>query len=195
MHDIAPFHRWQQAYLAHEDERSPFFGQKKDRMYYTCAVYNYYIHPDWDEFGSSTLYMKVLYVHYDYGFAIMELIGEWNDCLHNDIMYLKRRVIEPMIAEGIYKFVLICENVLNFHGSDDCYYEEWYEEAVEEGGWICCINTLPHVAEEMADTRLQFFVHFGEAFNDIAWRPQKPHWLLNTVEQRIFQGSRQLRSG
>lgn len=195
MHDIAPFHRWQEAYIADEDERSPFFHQEKDRMYYTHAVYNYYIHPDWDAFGSSTLYMKVLYADYDEGFVIMELIGEWNDCLHNDVMYLKRKVVDLMIPEGIHKFILICENVLNFHGSDDCYYEEWQEEAMEEGGWICFVNTLQHVAEEMEDTRLQFFVYFGENFNDIEWRRQKPKWLMQTVEARVFRGMGQLRSG
>ncbi len=195
MHDIAPYHRWQQAYLADEDERSPFFRQEKDRNYYTHAIYNYYIHPDWDEFGSSTLYMKVLYADYTEGYVIMELIGEWNDCLHNDVMYLKRKVVDLILPEGIHKFILICENVLNFHGSDDCYYEEWQEEALEEGGWVCFINTLAHVAEEMEDTRLQFFVHFGEAFNDIEWRPQKPKWLYKTVEARVLRGVRQLRSG
>jgi len=195
MHDLAPFHRWQPAYLAEEDERSPFFRQEKDRMYYSQAIYNYYIHPDWDAFGSSTLYMKVLYADYLEGFVIIELIGEWNDCLHNDIMYLKRRVVDYMMPEGIHKYILICENVLNFHGSDDCYYEEWQEEALEEGGWICCINTLKHVAEEMEGTRLQYFMHFGESFNGVEWRMQKPKWVFKAVEALVYRGSGQLRCG
>jgi hypothetical protein len=60
------------------------------------------------------------------------MLGEWNDCLQNDVMFLKREVIDPMLQEGINRFVLVCENVLNFHGSDDSYYEEWFEDIIED---------------------------------------------------------------
>jgi len=124
-------------------------------------------------------------VDYDDGYAVLELIGEWNDCLHNDIMYLKREVLEPMIEEGIFRFVLICENVLNFHGSDDCYYEEWYEDIRDEDGWICFVNALQHVEEEMRLTRLQSYIHFGSPFNQINWRPQKPRLLFQMIEKML----------
>ena len=42
--------------------------------------------------------------------------------------------------EGINKFILIAENVLNFHSGDRDYYEEWYEEITDENGWIVCLN-------------------------------------------------------
>jgi len=29
---------------------------------------------------------------------------------------------------GDIQFILIGENVLNFHSSDDCYYEEWFQD-------------------------------------------------------------------
>ena len=61
-----------------------------------------------------TLYLKVLYADYLRGFAIIEFIGEWNDCLYNDIMYLKRELIDDMIRNGIHHFILIGENILNF---------------------------------------------------------------------------------
>ncbi len=61
---------------------------------------------------------------------MLEFIGEWNDCLFNDIMLLKREVIDPLTAAGVSKFVLIGENVLNFHHSDDAYYEEWFDEVL-----------------------------------------------------------------
>lgn len=185
MHDIEPFFNWRDDYAAEEDDRSPFYGRTYDEFYFTHKVYNYFIHPQWDEFGSATLYLKVLYVDYDDGYAILELIGEWNDCLHNDIMYLKREVLEPMIEEGIFRFVLICENVLNFHGSDDCYYEEWYEDIQEEDGWICFLNTLPHVEEEMRLTRLQSYVRFGGPFHQVNWRPQKPRLLFQMIEKML----------
>ena len=126
MQDIEPFYNWSGYYSAAQDERSPFYGTEYSEFEYTNTVYNYYIHPQWDQFGSNTLYLKILFAEYERGFAIIELIGEWNDALYNDIMFLKRDVIESMLGEGINKFILIGENVLNFHGSDDCYYEEWF---------------------------------------------------------------------
>lgn len=123
-------------YTAEEDERSPFFGQEHSE--FDHAVYDHIVHPQWDAFGSSTLYLKLLFVDYDGGFAIIELIGEWNDLLHNDIMFLKRDFVEPLMGHGISRFILIGENVLNFHASDEEYYNEWYEEAADGDGWIAC---------------------------------------------------------
>lgn len=185
MHDIEPFYQWRDKYVASEDERSPFFGRVYDEFRFTKKVYNYFIHPQWDEFGSSTLYTKIIYADYEEGYAILEMIGEWNDCLSNDVMFLKREVADPLMEYGIHKFILICENVLNFHGSDDCYYEEWYEDVREEEGWICMINTLDHVSEEMKNTQLQYQVNFGEEFNDINWRPVKPKIFVKAIDALV----------
>ncbi|MCG8328887.1 MAG: hypothetical protein MI974_14440 [Chitinophagales bacterium] len=185
MHDIEPYYRWREHYVAAEDEHSPFYGRIYDEFRFSNKVYNYYIHPQWDEFGSATLYLKVLYADYYDGYAIIELIGEWNDCLSNDIMFLKRDLIDEMIRQGIHKYILICENVLNFHGSDDCYYEEWYEDVNEEGGWICLLNTLNHVNDEMRDTQLQQYISFGEPFNEVNWRPHKPKVIFKAIEAMV----------
>ncbi|MBX2870908.1 MAG: hypothetical protein KTR30_02380 [Saprospiraceae bacterium] len=187
MHDIEPYFQWRDRYVAAEDPDSPFFGRVYNEFQFTQKVYNYFIHPQWDAFGSATLYLKVLYVDYIEGMAIIELIGEWNDCLHNDIMHLKREVIDNLLQHEIYKYILICENVMNFHGSDDSYYEEWYEDIKEEDGWICCLNTLQHVEDEMLVTRLQSYVNFGGIFNDINWRPQKPMIIYKAIEG-LLQG-------
>ena len=124
MQDIEPFYHWRGYYESEKDKRSPFYGRTYNEFYYTKKIYNYFIHPQWDNFGSPTLYMKVLFADYEEGFAIFEFIGEWNDCVTNDIMFLKRDVIDPLLDEGISKFLIICENVLNFHGDADDYYEE-----------------------------------------------------------------------
>src|SRR5262245_52199155 len=134
MHNLEPYFNWRHRYTAEEDDRSPFFGTEHSEFEFTHAVYDHAIHPQWYEFGSQTLYMKELFADYDEGYVVIELIGEWNDLLNNDIMFLKRDVIEPMMAEGLNKFILIGENVLNFHTSDDCYYEEWWQEADDAGG-------------------------------------------------------------
>ena len=185
MHTIEPHYQWRDHYIASEDERSPFYGRVYDEFRFTQKIYNYFIHPQWDAFGSATLYMKIIFVDYEDGFAIIELIGEWNDCLTNDVMFLKREIADQLMLHGINKFILIAENVLNFHGSDDCYYEEWYDDIKDEGGWICFINILDHVEEEMRDTNLHFYVNFGEIFNDINWRPHKPKMVFKAIEAAL----------
>ena len=192
MHDIEPFTRWRDEYIAAEDRRSPFFGTRNSLTRYTHKIYNYYIHPQWDSFGSNTLYAKLLFADYSQGYAIIELIGEWNDCLYNDIMYLKRYVADPLIAQGIVRFILLCEQVLNFHGDDDAYYEEWYDDVKDEDGWVVCLNTLNHVVEEMQSTRLQYYLHFGKLFNDINWRPHKPDRIYEAIEGLVQRGQRRL---
>ena len=133
----------------------------------------------------QTLYTKVLFLDYEEGYAILEFIGEWNDAIQNDIMLLKRNLIEVLMDHHIYKFILVCENVLNFHGSDDCYYEEWGEDCREEGGWICLLNTLEHVEEEMKQMRLQYHINFGKYYNNVNWRPHQPQNLFKAIEAMV----------
>ena len=114
MHNIEPFYNWRHLYISEEDERSPFFGRQYSEFEFTHTIYNYYIHPQWDEFGSRTLYLKVLLADYEEKFVIMELIGEWNDAIENDIMNLKRDVADKFIYEGISKFILITEKRTQF---------------------------------------------------------------------------------
>ena len=172
MQDIEPYYNWRELYIAAEDEYSPFHGVVNDEQQYNNTIYNFYIHPEWDHFGSNTLYLKLLYTDYERGFLIIELIGEWNDALYNDIMFLKREFIEPMIANGIKKFILIGENVLNFHASDDCYYEEWFQEV--EDGWITTINFRPHVLSEFSKFNLDYYLIFGGELDEFNWRGLHP---------------------
>lgn len=185
MHDIEPFWNWRHKYTAEEDERSPFFGTEHSEIYFTQAVYDHLIHPQWDAFGSSTLYMKVLYADYDEGFAIIELIGEWNDLLHNDVMFLKRNIIENLMAHGIGRFILIGENVLNFHHSDDEYYAEWFEEASEADGWIALLNFRPHVIEDLQHANIDQYFLLGGQLNDMRWRTYSPEELCERVDALV----------
>jgi imidazoleglycerol phosphate synthase glutamine amidotransferase subunit HisH len=52
MHDIEPHFGWRHLYIAAEDPHSPFYRRKYSEFYFTNTVYNYYIHPQWDEFGT-----------------------------------------------------------------------------------------------------------------------------------------------
>ncbi len=180
MHTIEPYYNWRKYYRAEADQKSPFFGRKYSEFFFTNSVYNYYIHPQWDDFGSETLFLKIIYTDYLKGFSIIELIGEWNDCLFNDIMFLKRNVIEVLIKNGINKFILIGENVYNFHFFDSSYYEEWYDEI--EDGWILAMNFQNHVRDELIREGLGDYIIMGghfDAFDD--WRSYKPQKLYGRI--------------
>ena len=179
MHSIEPYYNWRNYYIAAEDSRSPFFGAVNSEFEFTHSIYNYLIHPQWDSFGSDTLYLKVLFVDYKLGFTVIELIGEWNDLLYNDIMFLKREVIEAMMDEGINKFILIGENVLNFHGSDKDYYQEWFEEA--EDGWIACVNFRQHVLKEITAIHIDYYLAIGGRLDNINWRILSPGHLFQLI--------------
>lgn len=187
MHDIEPYYQWRDYYVAAEDKSSPFFGRKYSEMEFTHRIYNYVIHPHWDFFGSSTLYCKVLFADYEKQFAVIEFIGEWNDAVHNDIMELKRGLIDPMVHHGIIKFILIGENVLNFHASDDLYYEEWFDDIKEEGGWIAALNFREHILHEMRQTGIHYYLNFGEVLNEVLWRKFKPADMLPMVESLLVR--------
>lgn len=179
MHELEPFYAWRNLYASEEDQLSPFYGREYSEFFFTKKIYNYLIHPQWDDFGSETLYLKVLFADYTQGFTVIEFIGEWNDAINNDIMFLKRDVIENMLGEGINKFIIIGENVLNYHASDDCYYEEWFQE-VEEG-WIVGLNFQEHVIREFTRNNIDFYIGFGGEFDTFPWRTFTPQQLFERI--------------
>lgn len=179
MHEIEPFWSWRQYYTAEDDELSPFYGREYSEFEFTDRIYNHVIHPQWDHIGSETLFVKLLYADYDEGAAVLELMGEWNDCLHNDVMHLKRNVADNLMRRGITKFILIGENVVNFHASDDSYYEEWFDE-VEEG-WIALLNFHEHVMREFADFNIDSYFLSGGELEMTDWRTVNPETLINKI--------------
>ena len=100
--------------MASEDEFSPFYATQYSEFEFDKQVYNYLLHPQWDAFGSPTLYMKVLFADYGREYAIIEFIGEWNDAINNDVMLLKREILELMVDNGIKYFILIGEKCIEF---------------------------------------------------------------------------------
>ncbi len=183
MHQIEPYYRWLKYYDPSNDEQSPFFGKEYNYDLYSETIYGYYIDPGWDFFGSETLYIKVLYAQYEEGYVIIELLGEWNDAINNDIMHFKRNIIEHFLDLGVNKFVLIGENILNFHGSDDCYYEEWFDE-VEEG-WIVALNFRDFVEEEMAVYQIDNYINFGGELQVMNWRTMLPTTLFSVIDKLL----------
>ncbi len=188
MYEIEPFPFWREYYIAANDSLSPFYRRTYSEFEFSHRIYNYYIHPQWDFFGSSTLYCKLIFCDYETGFAIIEFLGEWNDALHNDIMELKRGLIDDLISNGISKFLLIGENVLNFHASDELYYEEWKEEIAEANGWIVGVNFRKHVVDEMRSTNIHHYIDMGDYYDNMEWRKHKPNHLLLFLNDFVMRG-------
>lgn len=184
MHEIEPFFNWRHIYTSEEDQQSPFYGRTYSEFEYSQTVYNYYIHPQWDDFGSRTLYLKIIYTDYELGFAIIEMIGEWNDAIENDIMTLKRDLIDLMLEQKIQKYILITENVLNFHSSDKEYYQEWFEEVTDENGWIVSLNMPEATQQDFRKKKLNYYIELMEIDN---WRTYKPHHLFKKIDDILMK--------
>lgn len=185
MHNIEPYYNWLRYYDSSADELSPFFNKTYNHDLYSETIYGYYIDPAWDNIGSETLFIKILFADYANGYVVIEFIGEWNDAINNDIMTLKRNIIELLSQEGINKFILIGEHVLNFHGSDDSYYEEWFEEV--EDGWIAGVNFPDFIIDEMQRYRLDQYLNMGGTLQIEKWRTLHPDRfceLVNSLIQR-----------
>lgn len=192
MHKILPYERWNQYYNSSYDERSPFAGKEYNYDLYSDNIYGYYIDPAWDYIGSETLYIKIIYANYEVGFAVIEMLGEWNDAINNDIMQFKRNILEHMMDFGINKFALIGESVMNFHGSDDCYYEEWFEEVEETDpgagqGWIAGINFHEHVENEMKKFNIDNYINMSGSLSIDKWRTLTPIKFYELLEGLIMR--------
>jgi hypothetical protein len=139
--------------------------------------------PQWDHFGSQTLFLKILYVDYSDRVAVIEMIGEWNDAIENDIMHLKNEVIDTLIDLEINKFIIIGENVLNFHYSDECYYEEWFDEIND--GWIAMVNFHEHVFKEFQSIGLDQYLISGGELDEMEWRNYTPMQFFNKISSIV----------
>ncbi len=183
MHDLAPHDRWLSMYQSQEDSHSPFYGHSYHESQCRYTVYNHYIHPQWDAFGSETLYLKILFADYQQGFACIELLGEWNDLLGNDCMFLKREVAEPLMEAGIRYFIFLGDYVMDFHAGELDYYEEWTDEL--EDGWLALIAFRSHVLQEMKRFGVADYFLFSPEADLIPWRTLKPQILFETTRRLL----------
>jgi hypothetical protein len=192
MHDIEPYANWLKYYNPSLDKKSPFYGKEYNLEQYSDTIYGYYIDPAWDFMGSETLYIKILYTDYRAGYTVIEFIGEWNDTINNDVMHLKRNIIDEQLAAGINKFILIGENIMNFHGSDDSYYEEWFDEVedTETGpdklpGWIAAVSFPDFIQLELRKYHVDQYIKMGGTLQIANWRTMHPQAFCETVNALI----------
>jgi hypothetical protein len=183
MHTIEPYYNWRHLYIASEDPQSPMYGYFNSEVEFTDRIFNHVVHPQWDNIGCETLVLKILFVDYSAGYCVIEFLGEWNDAVHNDVMRVKRDIVDEMVPLGIDKFILIGENILNFHADITDYYEEWLEEV--PNGWMTFLNLRSHVVDELNSYGLdQFFVLGGE-LDQWNWRTKKPEQLYNKLTEVV----------
>jgi hypothetical protein len=102
-------------------------------------------------------------------------------------MLLKRNIVEHLQAHGIHKFILIGENVLNFHTSDEEYYSEWFEETSDAGGWIALLNFRPHVLEDFQRANIDQYFLLGGQLNAFKWRTYEPETLFEQVDALVLK--------
>jgi hypothetical protein len=75
--------------------------------------------------------------------------------------------------------VIIAENVLNFHSSDDSYYEDWYERLTDEDGWVAIVN-MP--AQSQHDFKRSHIDRYIQLVDLDLWRTQKPEFIITRIE-------------
>lgn len=183
LHDIEPFYGWLAYYHHEEDKRSPFHDVQHNQFYYDRSINRIPAHPLWDQVGSESLLVKILYADYHEGYAVIELFGEWNDLFENDYKLLAENCLTYLIDEGINRFILVCENVFNIYLESDDYYEALQEELGD--GWICLLRPRERVYEEMEEYQIAPYFFHSPVLDDLNWRTIKPPKLYEAVKTRM----------
>jgi len=181
--EVEPFYGWLDYYSAERDQRSPFHGVEPSLFEYNRAIYNMPAHPLWDDIESDGLLVKILFAHYKAGFAIVELMGEWNDLHQNDFKLLCENCLTYLVDNGINRIILIAENVFNVWPGTDDYYEAFNEEL--EDGWLFLLRPRDHVRAEFQKYRLAPYLYWNDAIDALHWRKTKPWDLYRAVYEHI----------
>jgi len=99
-------------------------------------------------------------------------------------MTLRRDVTDILFADGISKFIFIAENVLNFHSSDDSYYEEWREQLEDSGGWVVILDMPPQSQYDFKQARLTNYI---ELLDFPQWRTLKPEIIFQQIDNLMIR--------
>lgn len=183
LRDIEPFYGWLGIYNHEIDERSPYHGIEHNQFYYDRSINTIPAHPLWDEIGSESLLIKILFADYEQGFAIIELFGEWNDLFENDFKLLAENCFTYLIDHGIQKFILVCENVFHIYLDTDDYYQALAEEL--EDGWICTLRLRDEIQEEIEQYGISGYFYWSPLLDELPWRRLKPYQIYQLVENRM----------
>lgn len=100
-------------------------------------------------------------------------------------MHLKRTLIDPLLQAGITKFILLADNLLQFHGGETDYYEEWLEEV--EDGWIAALNVRPFILAEFERYKIDYYVNCGGTLTLSNWRTHPPFKVAELVDLLLIR--------
>ncbi|MEM6631489.1 MAG: hypothetical protein AAF694_17540 [Bacteroidota bacterium] len=184
LHHIEPFYGWLNRYNHEADPRSPFHKVEHNLFYFDRSINRIPAHPLWDEIGSESLLVKILYADYSEGFAIIELFGEWNDLFENDFKLLAENCLTYLIDHGITRFILVCENVFHIYPDSDDYYQALQEELGFEG-WMCTLRPRDEVWSEMLQYGIDSYFYRSPLLDEVPWRKIPPLQLYRMVEDRM----------
>ena len=96
---------------------------------------------------------------------------------------IEKRCHRSTDSNGYQKVYFDRGECINFHSSDDCYYEEWIDDI--ENGWVACINFHEHVLFELNAVGIdQYFIYGGE-MEELDWRTYLPHQLYQKVHSIV----------
>ncbi len=182
---IEPFNGWWHLYNHELDKRSPFHGVEHSLFEYNRHIYTFEANPLWDTIESENLLVKILFADYESGYAIIELLGEWNDLQLNDFRLLREHCLDLMFECGITQFILVCENVFNAYLGPDDYYEEFFDYI--EDGWLVLFRAREAVLAEFSRYGLDRYVFWSPQLEMMNWRKLKPDQLHEVVQQSINQ--------
>jgi MFS superfamily sulfate permease-like transporter len=97
---------------------------------------------------------------------------------------MRRDVTDDMYKQGITKFIIIAENVLNFHSSDADYYEEWREQLQDDGGWVTILNMPEQSQYDFKRARLTNYI---ELMDFPQWRTLKPDIVFQQIDNLMLR--------
>ncbi len=181
--EIEPFYGWLSLYSHEKDPHSPFHQIQHNLFYFDRYIHNIPCHPLWDDIGSESLLIKILYADYQEGFAIIELFGEWNDLFENDYKLLAENCLTFLIDKGIQRFILVGENVFHIYLETDDYYQALQEEL--EAGWICIVRPREEVRMEMESYGILDYFYWSPIVDELPWRKLRPIQFYRIIADRM----------
>ena len=99
-------------------------------------------------------------------------------------MTLRREITDNLYKAGITKFILVAENVLNFHSSDDSYYEEWKEQLQDDNGWVVIVDMPEQSKYDFKKARLTNYIELMELPQ---WRTLKPEFVFQLIDNEMIR--------
>jgi hypothetical protein len=74
--------------------------------------------------------------------------------------------------------------VLNFHSSDDSYYEDWYDQVRDQGGWIVILDMPEQTQYDFKRAHLTKYIGL---LTYHAWRANQPQHLFSAIDNMILR--------